>query len=84
MLLSVPASAVLVVLDSGAGESTLELRAVGVDSGAGESRLELIAVGVDSRDSVTVTVDVISLSTRVVYTVVAVLAKPRRVKNCRR
>lgn len=43
-----------------------------------------MAVGVDSRDSVTVTVDVISLSTRVVYTVVAVLAKPRRVKNCRR
>jgi hypothetical protein len=31
-----------------------------------------------------VTVEVISLSTRVLYTVVALLAKPTRVNNCRR
>ena len=50
-------------------------------SGAGRSPLELTAVGVDSIDSVTVTVDVISLSKRVVYTVVTVFANPRSVKN---
>lgn len=53
--LSVPAAAVLVALDSGA-----------LDSGAGRSSPELTAVGVLSIDSVIVTVDVISLSTRVV------------------
>ena len=58
--------------------------AVVLVSGAGRSPLELTAVGVDSIDSVTVTVDVISLSKRVVYTVVTVFANPRSVKNWRR
>ena len=66
MLPSVPASAVIVVLVSGAGRSPLGLAA---------------AVGVASIDSVTVMVDVISLSKRVVYTVVTVFANPRSVKN---
>ena len=69
MLPSVPASAVMVVLVSGTGSSPLGLAA---------------AVGVASIDSVTVTVDVISLSKGVVYTVVADLANPKSVKNWRR
>ena len=66
MLPSVPASLMMAVLVFGTGRSPLGLAA---------------AVGVASIDLVTVIVDVISLSKRVVYTVVTVFANPRSVKN---